>query len=66
MKECLQSFFDGFGTELIIFALSLLVGGFAGYKIGIRKTIKQIQKGGKEAKQHQIGAIIINEENKNE
>ncbi len=33
--------------ELIITSIvSLIVGGFTGYRIGIKKSVKQIQKGG--------------------
>lgn len=52
----LQWVFDGIGTAIITFALGLLVGGGAGYKIAIRKkSIKQNQKAGDNSKQTQIG-----------
>ena len=34
--------FDGIGTEIISLIIGLGVGGFAGYKIGIKQTGKQI------------------------
>jgi len=49
--------FDGIGTATITFVLGLLVGGTAGYKIAIRKTIKQKQKAGDNSSQSQIGEI---------
>jgi len=49
--------FDGIGTAIITFVLGLLVGGTAGYKIAIKKTIKQRQKAGDNSSQSQIGEI---------
>ncbi len=49
--------FDGIGTAGVTFVLGLLVGGTAGYKIAIRKTIKQKQKAGDNSSQFQIGEI---------
>lgn len=53
----LKWIFDGIGTAAVTFILGLLVGGTAGYKIAIRKTIKQIQKAGDNSSQSQIGEI---------
>ena len=48
--------FDGVGTEIISAIFGLLVGSFAGYKVGYKKAkIKQCQKAGKNASQIQIG-----------
>lgn len=49
--------FDGVGTAAVTFVLGLLVGGTTGYKIVIRKTIKQRQKAGDNSTQAQIGEI---------
>ena len=49
--------FDGVGTALVTFVLGLLVGGTAGYKVAIRKTIQQTQKAGDNSTQTQIGEI---------
>ncbi len=49
--------FDGIGTAAVTFILGLLVGGTAGYKIAIRKTIKLTQKAGDNSSQAQIGEI---------
>ena len=47
--------FDGIGTAIISAILGLLIGGVAGYRIGVKKsTIKQNQKAGDNAHQTQI------------
>lgn len=48
--------FDGIGTAIFSGVMGLLVGGFAGYRIGVKKTtIKQNQSAGDNANQTQIG-----------
>lgn len=48
--------FDGIGTAIISGIVGLLLGGTAGYKIGIKKTkINQSQKAGNNSSQTQIG-----------
>ena len=42
--ENLQWIFDGIGTELLSLVIGGIAGGFAGYKIGIKKSGKQVQK----------------------
>ena len=37
--ENLEWILDGIGTELISLAVGAIAGGFAGYKIGIKKSI---------------------------
>lgn len=49
--------FDGIGTAMITFVLGLLVGGTTGYKIAIKKTIRQVQKSGDNSNPIQIGEI---------
>ena len=49
--------FDGIGTAVVTFIAGLLVGGAAGYKIAIRKTMEQKQKAGDNSTQTQIGEI---------
>lgn len=55
--EDIKWIFDGIGTAVVIFIVGLLVGGTTGYKIAIRKTIKQTQKAGDNSTQTQIGEI---------
>lgn len=51
-----QWVFDGIGTAIISAIIGLLVGGFTGYRIGVKKTkIAQKQKAGDAANQIQIG-----------
>ncbi|MCL2165373.1 MAG: hypothetical protein FWH55_13535 [Oscillospiraceae bacterium] len=40
----MEKFFDGLGTEIIIFALGLIFGGGAGGAIGYRIAIKSTNK----------------------
>ncbi len=59
----MEWFFDGLGTELVSMIVGLLlgagVGGIAGYKIGINKSVlKQNQKAGTNSKQKQIGKSV--------
>ena len=52
--------FDGIGTELVSALIGLLVGGVAGYGIGVvctKNKIKQKQKAGDNANQIQIGQV---------
>ena len=52
--------FDGIGTELVSALIGLLVGGVAGYGIGVvvtKNKIKQKQKAGDNAKQVQVGQV---------
>lgn len=45
--------FQGIGTEIIILLFGLVIGGFAGFKIGINKNGMQNQKAKDKAKQFQ-------------
>lgn len=47
--------FDGIGTAIVSGVAGLLLGGAAGYKIGIKNSIMQNQKGGDNSNQSQIG-----------
>lgn len=47
--------FDGIGTTIISGIVGLIIGGTAGYKIGVKKSISQKQKAGKNSSQIQIG-----------
>lgn len=48
--------FDGIGTAVISGLVGLLLGGAAGYKIGVKKTkVRQSQGAGKNSSQIQIG-----------
>ncbi|MCT3723396.1 hypothetical protein CMT75_07745 [Elizabethkingia anophelis] len=51
----MEWFFDGLGTSLITLIIGLLGGGVTGYKIGIKKNIKQSQKAGNNSSQIQVG-----------
>ena len=54
--DVLQWIFDGVGSAIVSAILGLLVGGVAGYRIGIKKTkINQRQKAGNNSSQIQIG-----------
>ena len=60
----MEWFFDGLGTELVSLLLGLFLGGgmggIAGYKIGINKSVlKQNQKAGTDSKQKQIGKSVV-------
>lgn len=58
--EYIQWIFDGIGTELISLAIGTIVGGFAGYKIGVKNKGKQIQKAKSGTKQRQEMIIDSN------
>lgn len=47
----MEWFFNGLGTALI----GLVIGGTVGYRIGIKKSIRQKQKAGDNAQQMQVG-----------
>lgn len=57
--------FDGIGTELIGLAIGALLGGVAGYNIGIRSKSKQMQKAGDGANQQQTYTIGVGTDGKN-
>jgi hypothetical protein len=46
-------FFDGIGTEIISILVSLVVGGAVGYTVGVKRTVKQMQTAGENARQRQ-------------
>ena len=54
-----QIFYD-IGAKLIPILISFLLGGAAGYQIGIKSKISQSQKGNNNITQTQIGNIIKN------
>ncbi len=49
--------FEGLGTEIVSVVIGLIAGGIGGYRVGIKKNIKQIQKAGDNTNQLQIGEI---------
>ena len=53
----MQWFFEGLGTEIISVFIGLIVGALSGYKVGVRKTIKQFQNSKDQAEQSQIGLL---------
>lgn len=59
--DILATLFSGFGTEILIGIISLLFGGFFGYKTCQSKYRKHIQnqKAGDNAKQSMTGDIHI-------
>lgn len=64
MKECFQWIFSGIGVELLKIIISLIIGGFAGYKIGVKKTINQSQIACDKASQ--VQKTMINNKGNNE
>ena len=58
--ENIEWIYSGIGTYILSVIISFLVGGFAGYKIGIRNKTKQKQKAGDNSNQTQIGNITNN------
>lgn len=55
--EHIEWIFSGIGTYILSGIVGLLVGGFVGYRIGIRSKTKQKQKAGNNSNQTQIGNI---------
>lgn len=53
----INAIFDGIGTELISLAVGAVIGGFTGYKIGVKNKNKQKQKARDNSNQIQIGSI---------
>ena len=53
MPEWITWVFDGIGSTIFSIAVSALIGGAVGYKIGVHKNVKQKQIGGNSAKQRQ-------------
>ena len=53
-------FFEGIGTEIIMFIIGLLAGGISGYRIGMKKNGIQKQIAKEEAKQKQELEVEIN------
>ena len=53
MPEWITWVFDGIGSTIFSIAVSALIGGAIGYKVGIHKNVKQKQIGGNSAKQRQ-------------
>lgn len=49
--------FDGIGTAIVSGLIGLIIGGGAGYYIGVCNYIKQKQKAGDNAQQIQIGQV---------
>lgn len=54
MPEWITWVFDGIGTTIFSIAISALIGGAVGYKIGVHKNVKQKQAGGDSVKQRQV------------
>lgn len=53
----LKTIFDGIGTEMVSVIVGLAIGTFGGYKLGVRNTIRQIQKSGSDSELYQYGII---------
>lgn len=49
--------FDGIGSTIISLIGGIIIGGFAGYKIGIHQKIRQYQKAGNNSHLAQTGTI---------
>lgn len=57
--------FDGIGTELVGLVIGTLLGGIAGYNIGVKSQSKQIQNAGDGANQQQTHTIGVNTDGEN-
>lgn len=53
MQDWMTWVFDGIGSTIFSLIVGALIGGAAGYQIGIRKNVKQKQTGGNNIKQRQ-------------
>ena len=53
MPEWITWVFDGIGSTIFSLIAGALIGGTAGYHIGIRKNVKQKQTAGNNIKQRQ-------------
>ena len=51
----MEWFFDGLGTSLVSLIIGLLGGSAVGYRIGIKKSVRQNQKAGNNSSQIQVG-----------
>jgi membrane protein YqaA with SNARE-associated domain len=49
-----------FWHELISAIVGVVIGGVAGYRIGVKSKVRQTQKAGDNSSQTQIGSIINN------
>lgn len=52
--------FNGIGTQIIYCLVSAVVGGYIGYKVGIKNRVVQRQYAKNNANQVQIGNVIKN------
>lgn len=57
--------FDGIGTELIGLLIGSVLGGFAGYKVGVSNKAKQVQKSKDHSKQNQNLNIRVQDDKNN-
>ena len=59
--EHVEWIFSGIGTEVLVGAISLIVGaiggGAVGYRIGSKNKINQSQNAGNNSQQKQIGSV---------
>lgn len=62
IKDCIEWIFSGIGVEIFKIVISLIVGAFAGYKIGVKKTINQKQVAGDISRQ--IQKAVVNDKEK--
>lgn len=56
-SEDIKWIFSGSGTTILSHIVTAVVSAFAGYKVGFRSTVKQIQKAGKNSKQYQRSTL---------
>ena len=68
--ENVEWIFSGIGTEVLVGAISLIVGaiggGAVGYRIGSKNKINQSQNAGNNSQQKQIGSVnYYGEDNQN-
>jgi len=58
--DWLEIAYKAFGHELISAIVGVVIGGVAGYRIGVKSKVRQTQKAGDNSSQTQIGSIINN------
>lgn len=56
-SKTIEWVFSGIGTQIISYLITAGLSAFIGYKIGVKNTVKQIQKAGENSKQHQVSTV---------
>ena len=50
----MEWFFSGLGTTIVSFIIGIIGGGLVGYRIGVKKNTRQIQKAKNNSTQTQV------------